>query len=111
RRAIAIGISLACLTCIIGSGSTTALFLALCIPIIATLIQALRLRESLLWATITALMCITLAGIALIGSEPEQVLIAIGKDPTLTGRTLIWYSAIERGLESVWLGAGYKAFW
>lgn len=111
RRATAAGIALACLICILGSGSTTALLLALCIPALAALISAIRLRPSIRWAAFTALGCIALTGVAVIGSEPEQLLVAIGKDPTLTGRTLIWYSAIERGLDTVWLGAGYKAFW
>ncbi|MEO0408803.1 MAG: O-antigen ligase family protein, partial [Cyanobacteria bacterium P01_A01_bin.135] len=35
----------------------------------------------------------------------------LGKDPTFTGRTLIWASAAELLKSQPWLGFGYQAFW
>lgn len=35
----------------------------------------------------------------------------LGKDPTLTGRTLIWISAWDLIQSQPWLGYGYEAFW
>lgn len=39
------------------------------------------------------------------------VLEAMDKNPTLTGRTLIWQNGIERALEKPFLGYGYSGFW
>lgn len=53
---------------------------------------------------------------ALIGSTlfflfPEALFKALGKDPTLTGRTDIWASLMRLSDERPLLGYGYKAFW
>jgi O-antigen ligase len=42
---------------------------------------------------------------------PEIILDALGKDPTLTGRTDIWASVLRRVEERPWQGYGYGAFW
>jgi exopolysaccharide production protein ExoQ len=44
-------------------------------------------------------------------SDPEIVLVAMGKDPSLTGRTDIWASLMRRVSEEPWTGYGYAAFW
>ena len=44
-------------------------------------------------------------------SAPEVVLEALGKDPTLTGRTHIWESLMRRVAERPLFGYGYSAFW
>ncbi len=36
---------------------------------------------------------------------------ATGKDLTLTGRTMLWRTALEQIAARPWLGAGYQAFW
>jgi exopolysaccharide production protein ExoQ len=46
----------------------------------------------------------------LIGSWSE-ILIAIGRDPTLTGRTPMWGVALSRLMERPLLGFGRSAFW
>ena len=44
-------------------------------------------------------------------TEPESILVALGKDPSLTGRTHIWDSLMRRVGERPWTGYGYSAFW
>src|SRR5262249_45389808 len=41
----------------------------------------------------------------------EYTLKAFDKDPTLTGRTYLWYRAHQMIAEKPWLGHGYAAFW
>lgn len=41
----------------------------------------------------------------------EEVLLFLGRDPTLTGRTELWAHAIKIGLEQPFTGYGYSAFW
>lgn len=55
--------------------------------------------------------------LALIGAavafwnEPSLALSAIGKDPTLTGRTTLWEVVFTLIRERPWLGWGYHAMW
>lgn len=39
------------------------------------------------------------------------VLEALGRDPTLTGRTKLWDWALAQNEDRRWLGSGYRAFW
>lgn len=49
--------------------------------------------------------------IALWTMDSAAVLEALGKDPSLTGRTHIWDSLMRRVAEHPWTGYGYSAFW
>lgn len=44
-------------------------------------------------------------------TEPAVVLKALGKDPSLTGRTDIWVALMREVSERPWTGFGYSAFW
>jgi O-antigen ligase len=44
-------------------------------------------------------------------TEPAMVLKALGKDPSLTGRTDIWVALMREVAERPWTGFGYQAFW
>lgn len=50
-------------------------------------------------------------GAAVVVMAPELLFEALGKDPTLTGRTDIWASLMRRFAERPWEGYGYAAFW
>ncbi|WP_348521443.1 O-antigen ligase family protein [Brevundimonas sp. A19_0] len=56
---------------------------------------------------------ITCAGVGLLVWQQNSALIleALGKDPSLTGRTDIWESLMRRVAERPWTGYGYSAFW
>ncbi len=43
--------------------------------------------------------------------EPAAILTALGKDPSLTGRTDIWAAVMAYVSERPWTGYGYSAFW
>lgn len=59
------------------------------------------------WCGVTAAMM--LGGLAVLA--PELIYAALGKDPSLTGRTLIW-QLVERAADrSPMLGYGFAAFW
>ena len=63
----------------------------------------------------TSLLCLLL-GAGLMGGlwslrRGGAVLTALGKDPSLTGRTLIWESLMRRVAERPWTGYGFSAFW
>lgn len=47
----------------------------------------------------------------LVAFDPSAILQALGKSPTLTGRTDIWASVMRRVGESPYVGYGFAAFW
>lgn len=66
------------------------------------------------WLTTTVALCLIGAGLSY--RWIVQSLIDVGarmfdKDPTLTGRTYLWYRADDLIREKPWLGRGYDAFW
>ena len=50
-----------------------------------------------------------LMGVLIVG--PTVILEALGRDPTLTGRTDIWVVLIDMIADRPWTGYGYGAFW
>lgn len=61
---------------------------------------------------------VLLGGVAIAGAllalalwHSEQVLAWLGRDVTLSTRTIIWRLLFERWKEHPWLGYGYAAFW
>ena len=51
------------------------------------------------------------AGLWLWQSHSVELLEALGKDPSLTGRTDIWDSLMRKVADRPWTGYGYGAFW
>ncbi|MEL7084082.1 MAG: O-antigen ligase [Cyanobacteria bacterium J06597_1] len=44
-------------------------------------------------------------------SNWNALLLGLDRDPTLTGRTIIWQRALEQFMDRPWLGFGQGAFW
>jgi O-antigen ligase len=66
----------------------------------------------------SALVVLALAAVGLyismiaLGTDPIDIVLgAVGKERTLTGRTLLWDLAEEAINSRPWLGFGYKAYW
>ena len=59
------------------------------------------------WAAATAVGATVLAAVLV----PAALLKAVGKDPTLTGRTDIWAAVVRRIADQPLHGYGYAAFW
>jgi exopolysaccharide production protein ExoQ len=54
----------------------------------------------------------TVAGIVfLMIIDPNKLLLAMGKNSTLSGRTEIWAMVWDKFLKRPWVGYGYSAFW
>jgi O-antigen ligase len=86
---------------------------ASCAVLAAAVLFALRLRivtgtRSMVHLVMLAAIAIP-ACIALLGAKPE-ILQAMGRDSTLTDRTLIW-SWVTKLVPNQWVGAGYGSFW
>jgi exopolysaccharide production protein ExoQ len=74
-----------------------------------SLLQRLRPKDALFLALCTIPI---FAGLAYLGMEAASlILTGIGKDPTLSQRTIIWAAVWKEILRHPLLGYGYKGFW
>ena len=91
-----------------GSSSALALLvLGACMMAILKFLRRIRASKS----TIILVLLIVPAVLGAIGLVMyEVVLVALGRDPTLTGRTLLWAWGIEVALEKPLLGWGYLGY-
>lgn len=73
---------------------------------------ALR-RGGAAFSVIAIWIVVVLAGLGLWVWETHSVAVleALGKDPSLTGRTEIWDSLMRKVADRPWTGYGYGAFW
>jgi exopolysaccharide production protein ExoQ len=58
----------------------------------------------ILFIVVAAIIFVDIVGLS-------NILIALGKDPTLTGRTTLWTAALQQIEQNPLLGLGYQAFW
>jgi O-antigen ligase len=96
---------------VILSSSKTALMLLMLIVLLHSIFKALR------WYPLKAIPFF-LSGALIIGciltflvSNAERLLLAAGRDLTLSGRTVIWSALLDKIQERFWLGYGYMGFW
>lgn len=54
---------------------------------------------------------VVLSAVIVLGSYTRDIAFLIGKDPTMSGRTVIWSLLIKPILKRPLLGYGYSAFW
>ena len=105
------GMTALCLFLLLMSKGKTAL---LCTLLVFTLTAGLWLmRRGRILGVVTAWTLVTVGSIVgfVIALAPDMVLKAIGKDPTLTGRTQIWRAVLDQVALHPKLGFGFAAFW
>lgn len=105
---------LLCLTCLFLSHSGTswiALLLASCVIVPAYGIARLPREHRMLPTLVVALVLVVgVTAVALLGGAAD-ILVLLGKDETLTGRTYLWSEGLRVAQQKPWLGQGYGAFW
>jgi O-antigen ligase len=93
------------------SRSATSLVAVTGMLLLIPLFRSLRLRSAIVsgvW------LIAVLAGsflLTLVMAHNEALFAALGRDPTLTGRTTMWAVVLTHIAEQPWLGHGYNAFW
>ena len=111
RRNLWWGAAALCVAMLLASTSKTAL-LALVLGVGGVIMVAM-IRSSAPMAVITSWLAVVgvcmIAGVILFASE--LVLVALGKDATLTGRTEIWKAVMIEIQQHPWLGHGYGTVW
>jgi exopolysaccharide production protein ExoQ len=116
RRRLAVLFSLFAFALLILSRSVTSLIAAVTSVPLGVLLyvglggrfRGVRLRPEL---GITMLLIAAVTAFIALRYGSTIVLEALGRDPTLTGRTDIWRWAIAVNEGREWLGSGFRAFW
>lgn len=93
------------------SGSMTSLIVLLTVLFVLPLYVALRWNRTLSVPFFIAVVLLVGTGALWLFSDVGALLDRLGKDVTLTGRTLLWPAVLEMIQERPWLGYGYSAFW
>ena len=73
------------------------------------LIQSFRSDNRIAVATMVIMVSVPIVVCGIVFFD--QILLAMGKDPTLTGRTDIWKLVIVSAMKRRWTGYGYRSFW
>lgn len=111
RRSLWIGAALFCIGMAAMSRSATALLM------LSLILAGLGIfhfaRRGPVFGLVAVWLSMTAAGIvaAVAVMAPEAFFQALGKDPTITGRTDIWRAVEHWSGEAPWLGYGYAGFW
>ena len=99
-----------CILTLIPSRATTALLIALSLPLILLTLQTLRARRRLAFSAFGFILLIASLGIFGGLLLSDDILDLIGKDTSLTGRDELWDYAL-RAIEQRPFGFGFGSFW
>ena len=105
-----IGVVLSC-ALLLCSKSATALSILCILVLLWPLYSMLRWRVTLMVPVLIGAVLIGGGAASLLVANREAAFGALGRDPTLTGRTDMWALIGEAVQQRPWLGHGYKAFW
>jgi exopolysaccharide production protein ExoQ len=93
------------------SRSATALVLVALLGATWPLYSMLRWRVGIMVPALIVTMLVGGGAVSLLLAHREAALHALGRDPTLTGRTDMWGIIWQAIASEPWLGYGYRSFW
>jgi exopolysaccharide production protein ExoQ len=108
-RRMYVGLSL--ILIFMSKSATSYILVLLLLIFVITVKLTQRLRVSDRAAAIALAILLMGSTVAAAVLSMSQILFALGKSSTLTGRTSIWHSAMAAVLKRPLLGYGYMAFW
>ena len=111
RRLLWMGGAFLCAGLVLASTSATSLLGLMLVAAGLVVVAGFRRGGALMVLTTWLVVVGLAAATALIVFAPGLVLEALGRDPTLTGRTDIWDAVLRQVAERPVLGHGYAAFW
>jgi O-antigen ligase len=79
--------------------------------ILTQVYRAFRWKNNILLPLLACVLLCTGIIITIITSNAESILLSLGRDITISGRTDIWPLVIEKIWNRPWLGYGYLTFW
>lgn len=96
---------------LLGNRSATALVLVLLLPVFYHFSKLFYGEKRIVFINSFVVFILLFIGTIVMVFTYEYVLLLLGKDPTLTGRTVLWEHGFDSFLEKPLLGYGYNSFW
>ncbi len=93
------------------ANSITGMVVALLILGLWPVYRALRWRHTIALPLIIAALLVSGGLTVVFADNAASVLGFLGRDQTLSGRTVVWAAVLDSIRERPWLGYGYNAFW
>jgi O-antigen ligase len=108
-----IGLAIFAMACflLLGNRSATALVLTMLLPIFYHLSKLFYGEKRIVFVNSFVVFILLFVATVIIVFTYEYVLLLLGKDPTLTGRTVLWEHGFDSFLDKPLLGYGYNSFW
>lgn len=103
---VAVGSSLLLL-----SKSITGLIILCLLLLLIPLYKMIRWRGTLFIPAFCIVLLIAGGVVLTLVSNWENLLLALGRDPTMSGRTVLWNVLAHKISERPWLGYGFRGFW
>lgn len=91
--------------------SQSGLLVLLALLVLLPLYKALRLSTTLVIPLFIIIVIVAAGAGALITENLEPLLTGLGRDPSLSGRSVIWGAVFDKLSERPWLGYGFGGFW
>ncbi len=93
------------------TGSKTGLLVMLILLLLLPLYRAMRWKDTLVIPMLIAVILVVGSVSTMLVGNWEAILLGLGRDPSLSGRTELWQAALEKISERPWGGYGFRAFW
>lgn len=93
------------------STSKSSLVTAITILMLLPVYRSLRLQDKILAPVFLSISILLSGTLVLLLSNAESIFAALGKDPTLTGRTELWAHSLKMIQQRIFLGYGFQSFW
>jgi exopolysaccharide production protein ExoQ len=108
-RIVYISVILSLIVLSLSAQAWIATFLCSCFWAMSRLLRRLRMKDAIWIAFMTLLPLVVILLVVL--TYWQDILELLGKDPTLSQRTIIWAAVLQSVLKRPLLGWGYNAFW
>ncbi|MCB9988461.1 MAG: O-antigen ligase family protein [Rhodospirillales bacterium] len=110
---VPLALAVICLILSHSASSLLSLAVVLSLSVAACFLSAFprSLRPFLLGLMVFAIATAAMMLFAFDINPQAEILKAVGKSPTLTGRTWLWGQGLEIAMNKPWLGYGYSGFW
>lgn len=93
------------------TGSKTGLLVLVLLLLLLPLYRALRFKGTVLIPILIVTILVVGTAATVVMANWDALLLGVGRDPTLSGRTELWLGALDKIAERPWLGYGFWAFW
>jgi exopolysaccharide production protein ExoQ len=93
------------------TGSKTGLLVLVVLFALLPLYRAIRLKDTVMIPLLIAVILIVGSVSTMLLGNWEAILLGLGRDASLSGRTELWQAVLDEIRDRPWGGYGFRAFW